>query len=67
VVALPRVDLGVTAPPLVPTNDSYNRHVRNRCLLDREITAGRFKDLPSYVPRAPRRADAGRSTGPPTG
>jgi hypothetical protein len=61
------VDLGEVAPALVPTSDFYNRHVRDRCLLDREITAGRFKDLPSYVPRAPRRADAGRSTGPPTG
>jgi hypothetical protein len=30
--------------------DFYNRHVRDRDLLDREITAGRFKDLPSYVP-----------------
>ncbi len=29
---------------------SRNRHVRDRDLLDREITAGRFKDLPSYVP-----------------
>jgi hypothetical protein len=30
--------------------DFYNRHVRDRDLLDREITAGRFKDLPSHVP-----------------
>jgi hypothetical protein len=50
VVARRGVDLCVTAPPLVPTSDFYNRHVRNRSLRDRDISAGRFKDPPSYVP-----------------
>jgi hypothetical protein len=64
------VDLGVTAPPLVPTSDFGNRHARDRGLLDREITAGRFKDLPSHVPGAlpcwcwpvDRAADRARAT-----
>jgi len=35
---------------MVPTSDFYNRHARDRGLPDREITAGRFEDLPSHVP-----------------
>jgi hypothetical protein len=31
------------------------------------MTAGRFKDLPSYLPRRLCRAGAGPSTGPPIG
>ena len=48
----PGVALGEAAPALVPTTAFYNRHARDRGPLDRKITAGRFKDLPSYVPGA---------------
>ena len=51
-VARRGVDLGVTAPALIPTTAFDIRHARDRGLLDREITAGRFKDLSSYVPEA---------------
>jgi hypothetical protein len=67
VVARHGVDLGVTAPALVPTSDFDNRHARDRGLPDRQITAGRIKDLPSYMIRGLCPAGAGRSTGPPTG
>jgi hypothetical protein len=44
------VDLGRIAPALAPASDFYARHARAiDTRLDREITAGGYADLPSYV------------------
>jgi hypothetical protein len=44
------VDLGEAAPGLVPASAFYSRHARAiEARLDREIVAGGFNDLPSYV------------------
>lgn len=44
------VDLTRMAPALAPASDFYARHTPTiEARLDREITAGGFRDLPSYV------------------
>jgi hypothetical protein len=44
------VDLARMAPALAPASDFYARHTPAiEARLDREITAGGFRDLPSYV------------------
>lgn len=49
-IELHGVDLSQMAPALVPASDFYARHTPAiEARLDREITAGGFRDLPSYV------------------